>query len=262
MISQCNWRHIDRRLHQFARTQALLSKFGFCAWSWQDEVQPVKDNPDVADTQPVEDTPPQETFTSPVRPITLDFPKPGQLRKGKSTSKLDLEDSQAVEVECLSGDDEEDAVTHEEDEEDGLEPITYQDNDTVQILSDEDCVLASPLKCPPRESLPPPTSQEVPFELDPPEEAEQTMGLPDVFDYVTESMAALTVESQEQNEPLAKSTLPKEEVAPDPSSQPVEPAPAIYNDGQEGDLIHSDDDDAGKRSNRQAFKAGACMFFP
>ena len=68
-------------------------------------------------------------------------------------SQLDLEGHDDI-IEIEEGEEEEEFTHDDEMEGEGVE-FEYQDNDTIQILSDEECVLQSPLQMPKPKDLPP-----------------------------------------------------------------------------------------------------------
>lgn len=91
-------------------------------------------NPDTMETQDMSDS---QSYLSPVRPMQDLDGAPEGLHRGKAKSNLS-------EKECLDDtDDVEEIVIEEEEEEEGFDDdviveVGYQDNETIQILSDDD----------------------------------------------------------------------------------------------------------------------------
>ena len=197
---------------------------------------------DEADTQPLQD---ESQLASPVHPTKLFSQELNAgLLRGKSTVDL-VNDSQFVDIDAETlvapgymEDDEEDELTHDEAlEDDGSVPvpISFQDNETIQILSDDESALASPLRNP----CQPPISEPVPGHLD------------------VEVPAALQADVNGPGPAPAKLERIPDQVAAveQTAEQPDQPMePASQSAGPEEVEICSEDE--GKKASRQTFKAG------
>lgn len=122
-------------------------------------------NPDDAETQPVTTTPDTKSLLSPVRPMpSLEDVATNALIRGHAKSNLSMPESAASPIpETLIENDFEEEEGEEEEVDDDVivDDVMvdvgegYQDNETVQLLSDEEECAMSPQKVPP-EPLPQP----------------------------------------------------------------------------------------------------------